>query len=384
MRTRPPFVASPLRVWAVDSHSVQVCWGALDEGEVVVRVGAGERIVEHPGGPGACTVDGLEPSTLHPIEVRAGGAVHRLEARTSTPPPGELLARVATVSDLHLGAGHWGFLRTMVDLSGHPDPPPTRSARAAVDEATAWGAQLLVIKGDAAHHRRADHFAAVGDLVDRHPTLPIRLLPGNHDVDHRANTELPQTVGRRAVAYERTICVDDLPGIRVIGVNTTLFEQGIGTLTTNGPAAIEAAAAADTGVLLLLHHQIQEHAVPTHYPPGIPRSEGADFLRALTAATPDVLVSSGHTHRNRARRHGPIQLTEVASTRDWPGVWAGYEIREGGISQVVRRIEAHDAITWHEYSRGAVGGIWSRWAPGPLDQRCLSKRWSHHHDLLSR
>ncbi len=174
----------------------------------------------------------------------------------------------------------------------------------------------------------------------------------------------------------RSIAVDDVPGLRVVSVDTAIERRGIGTLVPHGDAAIEAAGEAEAGVLVLLHHQIQRHLYPTHHPAGIGRDEGNEFVHRLARANPNSWVSSGHTHRNRARTVGPVQLTEVASTRDWPGVWAGYEIREGGITQTVRRVEARDAITWHEYSRGAVFGVWSAWAPGALSQRSLSKRWA--------
>ena len=90
---------------------------------------------------------------------------------------------------------------------------------------------------------------------------------------------------------------------------------------------------------------------------------------------PDVLVTSGHSHRNRARRAGPLVVTEVGSTKDYPGVWAGYAAYEGGIVQVVRRMTAPDTMEWIEYSRQAVGGAWRWYAPGGLDDRCFSHRW---------
>ncbi len=365
-----------MRVWAADASSVQVCWGALDAGPLTLSVGDATCSIDHPGGPGALTIEGLEPSTSYPVIVDAAGGRHELSARTLTPPPGEVLARLATVSDLHIGSGHWGFLRTMVDLSGLPEPAPTRCARGAISEAVAWGADHLVIKGDAAHHRRPDHFEKLGALLDDFPDLPMTLIPGNHDVDGVTSMAVPATVGRRALPMTRSIAVDDLPGLRVVSVDTAIEHRGIGTLATHGTAAIDAAAGAERGALLLLHHQIQRHRYPTHHPPGIAKAEGLEFLRALGRANPSTWVSSGHTHRNRARTVGPVQVTEVASTRDWPGVWAGYEIREGGITQTVRRVEARDAITWHEYSRGAVFGIWSGWAQGAPSQRCLTKRWA--------
>ncbi|MEZ5227186.1 MAG: metallophosphoesterase [Acidimicrobiales bacterium] len=245
MNRLPPFVPSPLRVWAVDASSVQICWGEMPAGPLRVSAGDRDRAIEHPGGPGAVTLDGLAPSTTYTVDVDADGRRSTLSARTLTPPPGEILARVATVSDLHIGAGHWGFLRTMVDLSGHPEPAPTRCARGAITEASAWGADHLVIKGDAAHHRRSDHFEMLGDLLDAFLDLPMTLIPGNHDVDGMTPIEIPTTVGHRALEMTRSIAIDDLPGIRVISLDTAIPRRGIGTLVPHGDAAIEAAGEAE-------------------------------------------------------------------------------------------------------------------------------------------
>ncbi len=363
-------------MWAVDASSIQICWGDLPAGPLRVTAGDHERALEHPGGPGALTVDALDPSSSYTVFVDADGRRSSLTARTLTPPPGEVLSRLATVSDLHIGAGHWGFLRTMVDLSGHSEPAATRCARGAIAEAVAWGADRLVIKGDAAHHRRPDHFAKLGDLLDDFPDLPMTLIPGNHDVDGTTEMDIPEVVGHRALPMTRSVAIDDMPGLRVVSLDTAIERRGIGTLLPHGDAAIDAVSEVSHGALVLLHHQIQRHRYPTHHPAGIGKAEGLDFLQRLGRANPSTWVSSGHTHRNRARTVGPVQLSEVASTRDWPGVWAGYEVREGGITQTVRRVESHDAVTWHEYSRGAVFGVWSVWAQGALSQRSLAKRWA--------
>ena len=46
-----------------------------------------------------------------------------------------------------------------------------------------------------------------------------------------------------------------------------------------------------------------------------------------------------------------------------------------GIRQVVRRIEAREAITWTERTRGGAFGAWGHWSPGRLDDRCFVHRW---------
>jgi hypothetical protein len=95
----------------------------------------------------------------------------------------------------------------------------------------------------------------------------------------------------------------------------------------------------------------------------------------VAAANPATLVTAGHTHRNRRRRHGPIPITEVGSPKDYPGVWAGYAIHEGGIRQIVRRTADPHVLAWTERTGDTVMGQWRRWSPGSLDDRCFSHTW---------
>lgn len=368
-------LVSPPTVWAVEDTSVQICWGDLPPGPVAARSGPAATRVDHEGGPGAIDLGGLTPGRAIDIELTWRGGRTTLPTRTAEPPPGALLTRFATISDLHLGASTWGALRTMVDESGHPVPHPYRCATAAIAEARAWGAGFLIIKGDAAHHERRSDFAQLGRLVDEHADLPMVLIPGNHDVDGRPGG-IPPAVGARELAFIRTADHVDLPGIRIVAGDTTIVGEGSGTLRRTGRAIEELSSASDRPVFVAIHQQLQRTRLPRSWPAGIPAPESTRFLDRLDAMDQPIAVSSGHIHRNRSRIHRSTLVTEVASTKDWPGVWAGYAVHEGGIRQVVRRIAEPAAMAWTEYSRGALHGLWGHWAPGPLDQRCLTHRWA--------
>jgi hypothetical protein len=372
----PLLSPSPLQVWAVEDTSVQLTWGRLPAGTVTAWSGHAHTSVDHGGGPGSLDLTGLEPGSRQRIDVTWTGGRSQLETATLLSPPGRLLCRVATVSDLHLGARRWGASKLMKDRSGQSTPFPMRTAMAAIGEAVAWGTDLLVVKGDAAHHQCEDDFRQVGELLDAFEDLPVMLIPGNHEVDgEEAGTALPAKVGRRGVPYVQATACEDLEGIRVIVADTTVAGSGAGSIDRVAADVCDLAAASPRPFLLGIHHQLQPYRYPTHYPIGVAAPASTAFLDQLSAANPRGLVTSGHTHRNRARRHGPLPVTEVASTRDWPGVWAGYAIHEGGVRQVVRRAVASGAITWHEYSRRALLGRWERWAAGPLSQRCFTHAW---------
>lgn len=358
---------------------MQIVWGDLPAGEISAEaIGPGPSVVRraaHPGGPGAIELHGLLPDSAYEIAVSVGNTSRQLTARTLAPPPGPELHRFATISDLHLGSDHFGASKHMTDRSQHPDPFALRSASDAIDAAVAWGAEHIIIKGDAAHHGRSEDFDLLGRLVDRHATVSFALLPGNHDTDQRS-IPLPRAVGERALRYEPHVSHLDRPGVRIVLGNTTIPGEGPGTLATVGDDLLTAAAEADgPGVFVAVHQQLQTSDPNRYWPPGIPSNQSDTFLDQLDQRRPGAVVTSGHTHRNRSRHHGSVLVTEVAATHHWPGVWAGYVVHEGGIRQVVRRIVGSEIIEWHEYSKNAVGSLWGRYAPGRLDQRCLVHHW---------
>ncbi len=401
--------ASPLQVWAVDHESTQITWGSIPEGPLTATCGDQRLTVDHPGGAGSIEFTDLASDTNHTIVVDAPAAgLHRvLTVRTIARPPGAVTARLATISDLHLGSRRWGFLKTMTEAGPPTGPDPTtvdpeelrelarepephlepgrppgpwrlpfawRGAVGAIEDANSWGAELLVLKGDIAQHETTECFASVDALVDAFGELPMVAIPGNHDVDE-GGCSLPHHLGRRRVPMIHGVDHCDLNGLRVIVANSTIPNSGRGTIADVADGILDRARDSDQPVLLLMHHQLQSTRLPRYWPIGVAAPESTGFLDELDRLNVPVVVSSGHTHRNRSRRHRSVTLTEVASTKDWPGVWAGYTVFEGGIVQTVRRTSEPSVLAWQEYSRRAVAGLWAAWSPGGLTDRCLTRLW---------
>jgi hypothetical protein len=160
--------------------------------------------------------------------------------------------------------------------------------------------------------------------------------------------------------------------------DTAVAERHGGAIDHRADAICDAladAAADGRPVLLALHHQLQRSQHLHPWPPGVRGAEADRFLARATAANPALLVTSGHTHRHRARRWGPATLTTVGSTKDFPGVWAGYLVHEDGIHQIVRRFADPACLAWTEHTGDAVGGFWRFIGPGRLRDRCLTVRW---------
>lgn len=366
-----------VEIVAVEPTAIEVTWVGLGSGPIAVTLGDQRHVTDTDGGPDGVVFDGIAPSTTHVLSVDGTDVpdrARRRAVRTPSAPPGDELVRIATVSDIHLGAGPVGLLQRIREDDGHHDPHPLRCGRAAIAESRAWGSELLVVKGDVVeegHQSEWDH----ADEMFRTAGMPVSIVPGNHEVRKGRKMDYPVTLVDGGIEIVTGVHHHDLPGLRLVLVNSTVENHGHGAVDHLVDEVATVAGDTDLPVLVAMHHYAQRFEVPWFWPPGIPGREARRFLDAVARANPRALVTSGHTHRNRMRRHGPVLVSEVGSTKDFPGVWGGYAVHEGGIVQTVRRTLAPEAIEWTEYTRRAVGGFWGVWAFGSLSDRCASHTW---------
>lgn len=285
---------------------------------------------------------------------------------------------MATVSDLHLGATTFGRQGTIVE-----DPPggvhhPTRCSRAALGEAADWGATTVVAKGDVTHHGQVDEWREYARLATECP-VPVLALPGNHDRAFAPGRGLSPEDAAVVFGFEMAspLLVRDLPGLRLVLVDSTIGRGNRGRIRGRFEPVAQAVAETPvgSGALVLLHHQLHQHPVSEGWPVGIDRGESVQFLDRLAATGTPTVVSSGHTHRHRRWVHRGVVVTQVGSTKDYPGVWAGYVVHEGGLRQTVRRVSAPDCVAWTEHTRRAAGGTWRWVAPGRLRSRAFTHTW---------
>lgn len=381
-------LSSHLTVFAVDDSSVQLTWRGLEPGLLGLRVRDTEAdavVVVAEGAPAGGTIlTGLPPGQMLTVEAELPGSSSRrrreqLALRTLDRLPGEELFRLATVGDLHLGATAFGQRGT---ISEHPRPDvahPLRCTQAALDDAKEWGAQRVVAKGDVTNHGQVHEWRAWADLS---AGLGIRadLIPGNHDRAHRSRTHsmLPEDAARAfGLSVAQPLIVRDLPGMRLVLVDTTIAGHNQGTLAGVADDLVDAVRDADPdgAVLVALHHQLHPRTGAEVWPRGVTHRESRKLLERLGAAHRHVLVTSGHTHRHRRWSHAGVTTTQVGSTKDYPGVWAGYVVAEGGLRQVVRRVTRPDCIAWTDHTRRAAGGAWRFISPGLLSSRCFDLTW---------
>lgn len=384
-------------VYAVEDTAVQIVWRSLPvppSREVTFGVGASAATVvpgpptwasfrlrgvrpsgPGPAGPGGVIVGGLEPGIRYRWwwQPAGGDRVEGGSVETLRPPPGAELARFATVSDLHIGERRFGVLGGIRDVQPAPAAPyPLRAAAAALDEAAAFGAEVVVWKGDLTGRARVQEFEAVAALA-RGCGVPALLQLGNHD--RRRGVRTHRALGDLPYASDGRPLVRDLAGVRLVLADSPSPEDRWGHLDDEQVERIvDAVTSAPHPAVVSLHHPPERWPVPTSYPPGVTRADSRRLLDALRGAGA-ALVIAGHSHRNRTYRIGGLLVAEVGSTKDHPGGWAGYVVHEGGIRQVVRRTARRDVIGWTDATAAALGGLWGWWSPGRLTDRCWSVPW---------
>ena len=370
VRSAPVSSRTRFGVFAVDDTSVQLAWAGLGAGRHSVSVGPVQGEVD--GGAGTWTATGLAPATTYEVRVdrRRAGVATTFEALH-----GPELCRIATVSDCHVGEKGFGYLFEMEEPPG-VEPYAIRCLRAAGAAAVAWGAQLLVVKGDLTQRAQVDELDAALELLAG-LGIPVVVAPGNHEVKRRATdwAAAVRAAGLVAVGPVEPHVVD-LPGLRVVVGDTTIRHHHTGTLGNGRAEALIEAVSGGEPALVCLHHQLEPHRHHTHWPPGIGGPEAVPFLDRLAEAAPRSWVTTGHTHRNRGRRHGPLTVTEVGSTKDFPGTWAGYAVHHGGMRQTSFRVTGGGTDAWLDRTRRAAARTWGIWSPGRLADRCRTMTWS--------
>jgi predicted phosphodiesterase len=304
---------------------------------------------------------GLEPGAEHDLD--------GLHARTLPRPPGERLATIATVNDVHFGEVECGVLDGWGDpiLRAEPgeDPYPEVMNRAAVAEMVAADPDVVLVKGDLTSDGTEEQYQAF--LACYEPAFGDRLLHvrGNHE-------SYPESPFGVMPFQTRTV-----PGAIVALLDTSLDGRESGGLTTDQLEQLdELAASADRPVLAFGHHHVWDPATSRESGYFGINPDDSERLIAVVARRPAIVGwFAGHTHRNRVRRFpatGEVPFAEVSCVKDFPGAWAEYRVFEGGVLQVFRRISAPEALAWSERTKVMYAGAYHDYAFGQLDDRCFA------------
>lgn len=304
-------------------------------------------------------VDGLRPDREHTVE--------GITFRTLPRPPGALLSRVATVSDLHLGeteCGRYEGVNLGPPLRSEPGEPPypETMARGAAAEIVADGVNVVVAKGDLTAQGATAEMRAFLDIFEGPLGDRLHWTNGNHDV-----STLSELAGRPPMELVK------VAGGRLALVDTAIPGQTGGRVTDEQLDWLDelGSTPGDGPVLVFAHHPLWDHA---SFTAGVNSAESERLVELFARRPALVGWFAGHTHRNLVRRMpetGDAPWAEIGATKDFPGVWAEYRIYEGGILQIVHRISSPEALAWTDRTREMFGGLYPSYSFGTLADRCF-------------
>jgi predicted phosphodiesterase len=244
---------------------------------------------------------------------------------------------------VHIGEEGFGRPITFRE-SDDVEPYPARCLRAALAEAKAWGAQRVLAKGDLTDHSHEEEFEWFAALA-RDSGIEVNAILGNHDI----RTEDCNGAGvlrARGIDVSSSARAIDVPGLRIVML-PSLLDYHLGQWTdADRNELVTLARSSDRPVFVATHHYPQRFNFKYKLPTGIPARNANLLLDALDDAARGSLIACGHTHRHHRRHYKSLLITEIGSTKDWPGVWAGYRVLEGGITQTGHQVHEPSARAW--------------------------------------
>jgi len=371
--------------------------GAIDAPARVLVDGV-ERAVSHgPAGTRLVRVAGLSPDTEHEVAITTeGGASAEPDkyfpgrARTLPAPRGRVVARFATLNDLHFGEPRFGGQMTEDHEYGEAAPgfPLIRETDGdvpywqlmnedAVADINEAGVDAVVIKGDIADRGLRAQFEIARSTFDGFD-VPWHAFLGNHDHYGRAAGE--EVDGYALLGQPRAPRSIELGGWRLVMLDTVEPGDHHGVFPEDRlrwlADELEGSREQAQPTLVLTHHQ----PVPPEHAGSYPNSIGiipehSKRIFEVLGKNPQVQgVLIGHTHRNRVRRYaasGSIPFVEVNCVKDYPGGFAVYELYDDGtFRQEVRRTTSARALAHSTRCRDAFRGFYRDFALGTLDERC--------------
>jgi predicted phosphodiesterase len=305
--------------------------------------------------------DGLKPGATHDLD---GVEVVTFDR------PGERLATVCTVNDVHFGEQMCGVIEGTdigPTFSSEPgdDPYPEVMNGGAVAEMVALAPDAVVVKGDLTAAGTVAEYESFRATYEPAFGSRLHVVRGNHDSYHGAHF---------ADTATQEVTLD---GVTLAILDTARPHRVGGTLSGDQLEWLdELGARADRPVLVFGHHNMwnpdRDVRIDEYF--GL-HPDSAERLVATFARRPRLAgYFAGHTHRNLRQTiaaAGPAPFVEVACVKDFPGAWAEYRVFEGGILQVFRRISTPDALAWSERTRHMYEGGYASYSFGALDDRCF-------------
>lgn len=287
------------------------------------------------------------------------------------PAPGELLARFATVNDVHFGETEAGRIDgadigPVCSVPPGAEPYPEVMNRGAVAEMAAVDPEVVVVKGDLTANGTAEEYRRFLEVYGGAFGERLVHVRGNHDSYHGG--------GYAAWPAQEV----HLEGLTIALLDTSRDHRVNGALSVDQLEWLdELAVRVDQPVLALGHHPVWDPDVQPRRDDtfGIVPDDSEALFEVLRRRRNVVAYGAGHTHRNHRRAiaaAGGAHCFEVACVKDFPGAWVEYRVYERALVQVFRRIATPEALAWSEQTRHMYEGGYAAYAFGHLADRCFA------------
>lgn len=360
-------------LYSVGTDEVVVTFRTDDDATITTAVGSHEVVTS--GCYHSARIAGLEPAATYDLRVEGTPPSELLpgEVTTLTAPAGRVLAKFATVNDVHFGESECGRLGSGEQMGplfrSEPDadPYPVVMNRGVIAELGALDASAILVKGDltnAGTEAEYEQFLSAYSVLG--PTM--HHVRGNHDA--MVTTEIASAHVPFAV---------EIPGAVLAVLDTVRPGTDRGRIASGQIEWLDTLSAeASNPVLVFGHHHPWDPASadrPATYF-GINPDDSEALCDVINRREAIAGYFAGHTHRNRVRHFDAarrVPMVEIACVKDYPGGWAEYTVYECGYVQVARRIVAPDAMAWTEKTRHMFQGMYRDYALGGLDERCFAQ-----------
>ncbi len=370
--------------------------GAVDAPARIRIDGEVRAVSEGPAATRWVRVEGLARGRRHRVDVEVDGAdppargpYFPESVETLAAPEAAEVGSLATLNDLHFGEPRFGGIPledgdfgdeapgfpTVLESEG--DVPYWQFMNEdAIAEINALRPDRVLIKGDVADAGLPEQFGFAAAAFASFE-MPHDVILGNHDyyalgaglrVDGYALLEQPEAPRRLDLGGWRLILLDSVePGAhhgRLDGERLDWLGRELDQ--TREPRV---------PTLVFMHHQPVPPEFADRFPNtiGIPPRDSLGLFGLLGRHPQVRAVLVGHTHRNRVRTHRAapgLPIVEVASSKDYPGVYAHYRLHEdGGFIQEVRRTGSPRALAHSTRCSHFFRGGYRHFALGPLASR---------------
>ena len=364
----------PPEIISLSDDQVTICYPAvLEKLEIEPAIGEGVpcKVVYPPQVIEPARLlhfEGLSPDTEYNFE--------GLNVRTLKQPPGELLACLACVTDLHFGDA------VCRSLGSAPTSPlfTRRPGDLAHPQLMNGGAISSIIHAEIINDRNFDYIIAKGDLTSSGSDQEFALfasnylekfgqrmlyIRGNHDA--KSDSSIPKISKVSHVTN----------GVELALLDTNITDMTSGYIDDGQLEWISSLESSQNKLIFLFghHHPFSPDSAkkdPNYF--GIEPDTSKSLVNLIEQNRKIVGYFAGHTHRNRIRYFSQtdcVPYVETACIKDFPGSWTEYRIFEGGTLQIHRRIEDPDCLAWSEANRSLYGGLYPDYAMGKITDRSL-------------